>query len=57
MLPSKTKILEKIHQKCAQKGDFILVLAPLGASLGPQSVFEHKRYAQSAPKITPRVQK
>ena len=29
----------------------------LGRPLTPQSVFEHKKYAQSAPKMAPRVQK
>ena len=29
----------------------------LGRPLTPQSVFEHKKYAQSAPKMTSRVQK
>ena len=57
MLPSKTTMVEKCYEHGAQKGDFILVLVPLGAPLAPQSVFEHKKYTQSAPKITPRVQK
>ena len=57
MLPSKTKMVEKWHQHGAQKGVFILGVAPLGAPLVPQSVFGHKKYTQSAPKMTPRVQK
>ena len=57
MLTSKTKMIEKWHQNGLQKGEFILVLAPLGAPLAPQSVFGHKKYTQSALKMTPRVQK
>ena len=57
MLPSTTEIIEKWHQNGAQKGEGILGLAPLGAPLARQSVFGHKQYTQSAPNITPRVQK
>ena len=39
-----------------QKGDRISGVAALGAPWTPQSVFEHKKYAQSAPKMTSRVQ-
>ena len=53
----KNEKIKKCHQNGAQKGDFFLVLAPLGAPLAPQSVFEDKKYTQSAPKITPRVHK
>ena len=57
MLISKTTIIGKCHETGGQKDDFILVLVPLGAPLAPQSVFEHKKYTQSAPKMTSRVQK
>ena len=57
MLTSKTKMIEKIHQNGAPKGDFILVLVPLGAPLALKFVFEHQKYTQSAPKMAPRVQK
>ena len=57
MLTSKTKMIEKSHQNGTQKGDFILGLLLIGAPLAPQSVFGHKKYTQSAPKITSRVQK
>ena len=57
MLPSKTTMVEKRYGNGAQKGEGILVLAPLGAPLAPQSVFEHKKYTHSAPKMTLRVQK
>ena len=43
--------------KGVQKGDGISGVAALGAPWTPQSVFEHKKYAQSAPKMTSRVQK
>ena len=40
-----------------QKGEGISGVAALGAPWTPQSVFEHKKYTQSAPKMTSRVQK
>ena len=43
--------------KEVQKGEGISGVAALGAPWTPQSVFEHKKYAQSAPKMTSRVQK
>ena len=57
MLPSNTKIIEKWHWNGTPKGDFILGLLLIGAPLAPQSVFGHKKYTQSAPKMTSRVQK
>ena len=47
----------KMVPKGVQKGDGISGVAALGAPWTPQSVFEHKKYAQSAPKMAPGVQK
>ena len=49
--------MKKGVSKGAQKGEYISGVAALGAPWTPQSVFEHKKYAQSAPKMTSRVQK
>ena len=57
MLPSKTKNLEKLHQNCAQKVEFILVLAPLGAPLAAKTAFDHQKWVPSAPEVLPMIEK
>ena len=56
--------MQEYEKKGSQKGPKRVSICPgwrpwgrLGRPLMPQSVFEHKKYAQSAPKMTSRVQK
>ena len=54
---TNAQMYEQCPPKGIQMGEFISVMAPLGAPLEPQSVFFPKKCSQSTPKMTPRVQK
>ena len=55
--PQKTKNTPKMPPKWNQKSDFIWGKIPLGAPLVVQTVFVIKKWAPSAPKELPMIEK
>ena len=55
--PQKSKIIKKTTSKWDPKNEYILGEMPIGAPLVVQTVFVMKKWAPSAAKVLPRLEK
>ena len=55
--PNKLKKTQKMTPTWIPKNDFILGVAPLGEPLVAQTALGHQKWAPSAPKVLPMIEK